>query len=437
MLSRTLLIRFLALATLWITSSSSRADNWPQWRGPTHDGISTAKNLPAEWSATKNLAWKVELPGMGGSTPAIWNDRLYLTCEDGEDLVLICYTTQGKQVWKTKISSGKQRFRADEGNQASPSPCTDGKNIWVFFGTGDCACCDADGKMVWKFNAQERYGKFDILHGMHVTPLLHGDRLYLALLHTGGSWVIALDKGTGKEVWKVERPTDGDFEGTHSYASPTLWQSGKDTLLVVHGSDYTTGHSLTDGKEIWRLGDLNPKSRYDRTFRMIASPTAAGDLLIVPTCKSGPVIALKPNAQGDIKAGSPFEQWRLAGGSATTPNRTPDVPNPLIHDGLVYLCRQYAKDRGALLCVELKTGKEVYSQPIHPARYRASLLLADGKIYLAARDGVVTVVKPGPKFEQLAVNKMDDEIAASPAVAGGRIYLRGFKALHAISVEGK
>ncbi|MGE3809628.1 MAG: PQQ-binding-like beta-propeller repeat protein [Gemmataceae bacterium] len=414
------------------------AENWPQWRGPAGNNISTETNLPTEFGPVKNLAWKAPLPGMGGSTPIIWDKRLFITAEDGEDLVLLCFDLDGKELWKSKISSGKKRFRNDEGNQASPSPCTDGKHVWVFFGTGEFACCDMTGKIVWEFNAEERYGKFDILHGMHVTPLLDGDRLYLSLLHAGRSWVVALDKATGKDVWKVNRPTDGDFEGTHSYASPVMWRKGKDAYLIVHGADYTTAHDLKDGHQIWRLGDLNPKgNRYDRTFRIIASPTVTPDLIVIPTCKSGPVVALKPDATGDIKAGSKFEQWRIPPGSKEVPNRTPDVPCPLIDNGLIYIVRQYGLDTGALYCFDLETGKQIYVQKLTPARYRATPVLADGKIYIVARDGVVTVVKPGKEFKLLATNKMGDEIAASPAVSQGRIYLRGFKGLYAISEGGK
>lgn len=434
---RSIAVRWWSIpCALLLVCAAVRAENWPQWRGPNGNNISGEMNLPAEWSATKNLAWKVPLPGMGGSTPIVWEDRIFLTSEDGDDLVLLCLDTKGKQLWKTKIGTGKKRFRTDEGNQASPSPCTDGKHVYAFFGTGEFACCDFQGNLVWKFNAEERYGKFDILHGMHVTPLLDGDRLYLSLLHAAGAWVVALDKSNGKEVWKVARPTDGDFEGTHSYASPVMWR-GKEPYLVVHGCDYTTAHRLTDGGEIWRLGDLNPKNKYDRTFRIIASPTVTSDLIVVPTCKSGPVVAVKPDAKGAVKAGSGFEVWRIPGGTGDKPNTTPDVPCPLVHDGLVYFVRQYARDKGALICVDLKTGKEHYHEALHPARYRACPVYADGKIYLAARDGTVTVVKPGPKFRVLKVNKMDDEIASSPVISQGRIYIRGFGALYAISQDGK
>jgi outer membrane protein assembly factor BamB len=385
----------------------------------------------------KNLAWTVPLPGMGGSTPIIWGDRIFLTSEDGNDVALLCLNTKGQQLWKTGVGAGKRRrYMKDEANDASPSPSTDGKHVYAFFGTGDFVCCDMGGNIVWRFNAQERYGKFIIQHGIHITPVLHEDRLYLSLLHSGGWWVLAFDKATGKEVWKVRRDTDATDECEQAYASPILWHDGKDAYLVVLGCDYATAHRLKDGSEIWRVGDLNPKKTYNRMFRIIATPAASADLIVVPSARDGPVIGVVPEATGMIKPGGPFERWRQGTGPGRL-SKTPDVPAPLIHDGLVYLCRQYMRESGALICLDAKTGKELYYEQIHPARYRASPVYADGKIYLAARDGMVTVVKAGPKFELLATNKMPDQIAASPAIADGRIYLRGFKALYAISEGGK
>src|SRR5262249_25045573 len=150
---------------------------------------------------------------------------------------------------------------------------------------GDLACFDVDGNEQWRLNVQEKYGKFKIMHGMHVTPVLDGDRLYLALLTQGGMWVVAFDKANGREVWKAERPTDGHFEGEHSYASPFLWRRGNEAYLVVHGCDYATAHSLKDGSEIWRLGDLNPKDKYNSSLRFVASPAVSPDLIVVPTAK--------------------------------------------------------------------------------------------------------------------------------------------------------
>src|SRR5437667_2129974 len=283
--------------------AAARAENWPQWRGPSNDGISNEKNLPAEWSATKNIAWKLPLPGTSGATPAIWNDRIFLTSQDGSDIVLLCVSTEGKQLWKQKLGTGNRKFMYDEGNQASPSPSTDGQHVYAFAGTGDFACFDFDGKEIWRFNSQKRYGEFDIQHGMHVTPLLHGDRLYHSLLHSGAWVVTAIDKTTGKDVWKIERDSDAEGENEQAYASPVLWHRGKDEYLIVHGNDYATAHRLSDGGEIWRLGDLNPRKRYNYTLRLIASPVATPDLIVVPSAKNGPVVGVKPEAKGKIAAG--------------------------------------------------------------------------------------------------------------------------------------
>src|SRR5262249_45014117 len=159
---------------------------------------------------------------------------------------------------------------------------------------------------------------------------------------------------------------------------------GKEAYLVVHGNDYATAHRLEDGKEIWRVGDLNPKGKYNPTLRFVASPVAVADLIVVPTAKNGPVVGVKPDAAGMVNTRSPYEQWRR-------PANTPDVPSPLIHDGLLYLC----SEGGILRCMDAKTGKQFYEQRLHGDRYRASPIYADGKVYLTARGGVVTVVKAG------------------------------------------
>jgi outer membrane protein assembly factor BamB len=425
--------RRLAVALMLILTGNAfskefdASKNWPQWRGANHDGVSSEKGLPTEWSLTKNLAWKLPLPGVGSSTPIVWGDRIFLTCQDGQDLVLMCVGADGKELWKHELGKGNKMVRGDEGNGASASASTDGKHVYAFVGTGELTCLDFDGKEVWKFNTQDRYGKFRIQFGIHSTPVLDGDRLYLQLIHSGGAWVVALDKATGKDVWKVARESDGTDECEHSYASPTIWRKGKDAYLITHGNDYAIAHRLADGSEIWRVGGLNPKTRYNRTLRFVTSPLATPDLIVIPSAKNGPVVGLKPDATGLIMAGSAGEQWRMN-------SNTPDVPSPLLHDGLVYLC----KENGLLICLDAKTGEQKYSQQIFKSRYRASPVYADGHIYLTARDGgVVTVIKAGPKFQEVAVNKLPDEFTASPAPAGGRIYLHGFKTLYAIGAEEK
>jgi outer membrane protein assembly factor BamB len=402
------------------------ASNWPQWRGPENDGISKETGLAAEWSESKNIAWKLKMPGMAGSTPAVWGERIFLTSEEDNDLSLLCIDTGGKALWKTKLASGRQRFMRGEGNNASPSPSTDGKHVWAYVGTGDLGCYDFDGKQVWKFNVQDRYGNFRIQHGMHTTPLLDGDRLYIQLIHSNGQFVLALDKATGKEIWKVIRKSDGRAENEHSYASPVIWRKGSNAYLITHGNDYAIAHRLQDGSEIWRVGELNPKDRYRRDLRFVASPVASQDLIVIPSAKDHGVVGLKPEAKGLVMPGGKYELWRLNRG-------TPDVPSPLVYNGLVYLCRE----NGFLICLDAKTGKEQYNQRIHNSIYRASPLAADGHIYLTARDGTVTVVKAGPTFERVAENRLADVFTASPAISNGCIYLRGWNTLYAIGVSGK
>jgi outer membrane protein assembly factor BamB len=417
----------VACPVLLALAGAAAAENWPQWRGPNYDGISSETGLPTEWSADKNLAWKFDMPGMGSSTPAIWGSRIFLTSQDGSDLVVLCVSTAGKELWRHKLGTATKPARGSEGNGASASASTNGKHVYAFVGSGELACLDFDGKEVWKFNTHQRYGKVDVGFGLHSTPVLDRDRLYLQIIHPGGAWVIAVDAATGKDIWKVKRESDGRAECEHSYASPTLWRKGKDAYLITHGNDYAIAHRLEDGSEIWRVGGLNPKDSYNSTLRFVSSPLATPNLIIIPSAKNGPVVALKPDAMGLVMAGNTAEVWRM-------PHNTPDVPSPLLYDGLVYLCQA----SNNLTCVDAKTGEQKYNQRIWSSRYRASPTYAGGHIYLAARDGgVITVVKPGPQFEQVAVNKLPDEFTASPAISGGRIYLRGFKALYAISTDGK
>ncbi|HVW01834.1 MAG TPA: PQQ-binding-like beta-propeller repeat protein [Planctomycetaceae bacterium] len=403
-----------------------RADNWPQWRGPKHDGISHEVGIPTTWSKTENVAWRLPLPGPAGSTPVVWQDHIFLTSAEGPDLVLIAANTNGKQLWKQTLGTGDKKARGDEGNLASPSPATDGEHVWAFVGTGDLHCYDFAGKLVWKANIQERYGKFEIQFGMSSTPVLDGDRLYLQLIHGEGNpktreaLVLALDKATGKEVWKQPRPSEAHTENEHSYASPTIYRDDKQAYLLTHGADYTIAHSLEDGHELWRCGGHHDE-KYNPTLRLVASPVAVPGLIIAPSAKNGPVLAISPDAKGDITDSTKYRLW-------TREHNTPDVSSPLVYDGIVYLCRE----NGNLLTLDAKTGAEIYEKTTHRDRHRASPVYADGKIYLSSRDGTISVIKTGREFEMLSQNKMEEDISASPAISNGRIYLRTFESLIAI-----
>jgi len=387
--------RSLLLCGSFVLAASTAAlagDNWPAWRGPKLDGISDVSNLPVRFSKTENVIWRTPLSGPAGATPVIWGNQIFLTSAEDERLLLECLSTSGELLWQRQVDEGNKVVRGDEGNSASPSPLTDGQHVWSFMGTGMLACFDFSGNPVWKLDVEQRYGELKIAFGMTSTPVLDGDRLYLQLIHSGGAIVVALDKNTGEEIWKTNRPSDARMECEHSYASPILYRDAEREFLLTHGADYIIAHRLEDGAEIWRCGGLNPKGKYNPTLRFVASPTWAEGIIIVPSAKNGPVLALRPNRSGDLADSADGHLW-------IRDRNTPDVPSPLIVDGLVYLCRE----NGDLICLDADSGEEIYYERTHRQRHRASPLYADGKIYLAARDGVVTVVRagrssPGPQI---------------------------------------
>ena len=404
------------------------AENWPQWRGADFAGICAESPVPMVWSAHENIAWRLDLPGQAGATPVVWDDRIFLTTAAENELQLWCVSTAGKFLWKQTLSADDRSVRGDEGNMASPSPSTDGKHVWAMVGTGTLACFDTNGNEIWKFNLQDRYGEFQIQFGMASTPVLFDQRLFLQLIHGDGisdtreALVVCLDAVTSQEIWRQPRFTEASKECEHSYASPIVYTlHGPDkAFFLTHGADYIIAHDLADGHELWRCGGLNPHSNYHPTFRFVASPSATKNLIIVPTAKNGPVLGIRPFGRGDI-TDTEYVAWRY-------PKNTPDVPSPLAHYSLVYLCRE----NGNLLCLDANSAEKIYEERTVRDRHRASPVFADGKIYLTSRGGIVTVVRAGRKFEVLATNELEEEIASSPVFANGTLYLRTYKSLIAI-----
>ena len=408
------------LLGVFILVGALYAENWHQWRGPNNDGISHETDVPIQWSQTENVKWRLPLPGEAASTPVISEDKIFLTSAEGNALVLMCISTEGEEIWKQTVGHGNRSVRGGEGNSAAPSPVTDGEHVWVFLGTGDLACYDFDGNQVWHTNLAERYGSFNLYFVMSTTPLLDKERLYIHLIHSNAWVVLALDKMTGKEIWKHNRKSDATDECEQAYTSPILYRDAEREYLVVHGADYVTAHSLEDGNEIWRCGGLNPVMGYNPSLRFVASPVATEGLIVVPSAKNGPVLGIDPAAKGDI-TDSKWQLWKLRQG-------TPDVPSPLIHEGLIYLCGE----RGNLTCLDAATGEQLYRERTHRHRHRASPVYADGHIYLTSRDGIVNVVKAGRKFEIVARNSIEEAVAASPVISNGTLYLRSYQALYAI-----
>ncbi|MEO8260379.1 MAG: PQQ-binding-like beta-propeller repeat protein [Acidobacteriota bacterium] len=414
----------LTLVLLVAAAAMPAAENWPQWRGPALNGISGEKNLPVSWSKTENIAWKMAVPDYSGSTPIVWGDRIFIGVAEGGDLFLWCVDrNRGVALWKQRLGGGNVRMMKQ--NMSSPSPVTDGRTVWVMTGTGILKAFDLAGKELWMRDIQREYGRFGLQWGYGSSPLLHEDALYVQVLHgmhtNDPSYLLRIDKATGKTVWRVERPTQARFESPDAYTTPALLRSGTSTEIVITGGDVVTGHDPATGKELWRANGLNPAN--DGSYRIVASPVVFGDIVVTPS-RERPILALRAGGRGDVTRSHVL--W--------SSNNGPDVPTPVTDGTYLYV----VNDRGIMWCLDLKTGKDVYSrQRVRSATYSGSPVIADGRIYVTNEDGVTVVVKAGPTFQVLAENDLDDYTLSSPAVSEGQIFIRTSKFLYAIGKRTK
>jgi outer membrane protein assembly factor BamB len=412
-------------AVITILTLSLGASDWPSWRGPAGNGVSDETNLPLKWSHTENVAWKLAMPSFSGSTPVIWGNRIFLNVADElhskEAVTLHLWSVNrdtGTVVWQRPLGGGNHQERKQ--NMSSPSPVTDGTSVWVMTGTGILKAFDFAGTELWARDIQKDYGRFGLNWGYGSSPLLHGDSLYVQVLHgmrtDDPSYLLRIEKATGKTVWRVERPTHARMESPDAYTTPALVEYGGTTEIVLTGGDVVTGHDPATGKELWRASGLNPTN--DPNYRIVASPVTFGDLIIAPT-RERPMLALKAGGRGDVTTTARL--WSFDAG--------PDVPTPVTDGTFVYVIN----DRGIMACLDAKTGREHYSrQRLRPATYSASPVLADGRVYVTNEDGVTSVVKAGPQFQVLAENEFDDYTLSSPAISGGRMFFRTTKFLWAI-----
>lgn len=420
-MNRLLIAALFALAL----SAPASADNWPQWRGPKGDGHSAEKGIPTEWGADKNVVWKLKMPGIGAGTPAIWGDDIFVTSVDGDRVVVMCVGTDGKEKWREKLSdTGAKRYKNPSGadvSDASPSCATDGKHVWAAASNGALACFTVAGKKVWDKDLQ-KYGAYQIQFGCHWTPVLYKGALYMQVMHRKAQKVVKLDAATGEEKWAVDRPGYSKGESPDVYASALIWEGTGGAQLVAHGNDFTTGHDLETGKELWRVQGLNPGG--SGAWRFVSNVLATPDLIVVPSCKNGPLVAFNPvGAKGDINPENKAEAWRV------TP--TPDVVAPLRVGDTIYLCQH-----GPFLALDAKTGKQLYKDNVGKGYHWANMVYADGKIVTSSQDGVSAVVEANPTaFKKLATNTLPDKLFGSPAVSGGRIYFRGYGYLWAIGTK--
>jgi outer membrane protein assembly factor BamB len=397
----------------------SAAPDWPHWRGPTRNGVSDETNLPVRWSSEENVHWKVALPGRSGSTPVIWGDRIFVTVTENDAIELWCVNRgTGDVMWKAPLGGGNRSSR--KANMSTPSPVTDGESVWVLTGTGLLRRFDFSGKEIWLRNITGEYGRFGLNYAYGSSPLLFDDALYVQVLHgmrtDDPSYILRIDKGTGRTVWRVERPTDARRESPDSYTTPAIVRAGNGLELVVSGGDCVTGHDLATGRELWRANGLNPYQESD--YRLVASPVVVGEMVVVPS-RVRPMLVVKAGGRGDVT--SSHRLWSSDVG--------PDVPSPVSDGEYLYVIR----DSGILYCFDVRTGAEIYSGRRLPSgTYSSSLVLADGKIYATNEDGVTSVVRAGPQFEILAENNLDDYTLSSPAISNGQIFLRTDFALWAI-----
>jgi outer membrane protein assembly factor BamB len=409
----------VALIVLAGAGRHAAAENWPQWRGALRNGVSTEKNVPLRWTKTENITWKIGLPAWSGSTPIVWGNRVFLNVADGSELFLWSIDRgTGGLVWKQRLGGGNVRLQKQ--NMSSPSPVTDGRTVWTMTGTGIVKAFDFDGKELWARDIPRDYGRFGLNWGYGSSPLLTEDGLYVQVLHgmhtKEPSYLLRLDKTTGKTVWRVERPTPARFESPDAYTTPALLQYGASQEIVVSGGDVVTGHDPATGKELWRASGLNPQN--NGSYRLVASPVVSGEFIYVPS-RERPLLALKGGGRGDVTRTHVL--WSFDNG--------PDVPTPVTDGAYVYLIN----DRGIVWCLDAKTGKEVYGRKrLHPATYSGSPVLVDGRIYVTNEDGLTSVLKTGPAFEVLAENDLDGYTLSSPAVSDGQIFIRTEKFLYCI-----
>ncbi len=406
-----------------LTSVTLFADNWPQWRGPELNGVSRERGLVASWTQTENVAWKLPMPSRSGATPIVWNDTIFLNValhlSQGELELWSVARSSGAVTWKRPLGGGNNLQRKQ--NMSSPSPVTDGAMVWVMTGTGILKAFDFKGTELWTRDIQKDYGRFGLNYGYASSPLLYDDALYVQVLHgmytDDPSYVLRIDKKTGRTVWRVERPTDARQESPDSYTTPALLKYGTAAEIVITGGDAVTGHDPATGKELWRVRGLNPDRRGD--YRIVSSPVVAGGLVIAPTRES-PMLAVRSGGRGDVT--STHVAWAFTRGG-------PDVPTPVSDGQYVYV----VNDRGVVHCLDARTGQVVYGpQRLKSGTYSASPVLADGRIYVTSEDGVTSVFTAGPSFQVVAENAVDEYTLSSVAVSNGQIFLRTEKHLYAI-----
>ena len=405
--------RYLSLLFLinFVNVTAPAAD-WPCWRGPNGLGVSSEKDLPVSWSKENNVAWTVSVPGTGASSPIIVGDRVYLTSQTSDTglHVIAIDRKTGAVAWDREIAQGKLKTN-NLHNMATPTPASDGAHIWVLFGTGDVACLDADGKLVWHRNLVKEYGEYRTNHGMGTSPMLFEDKLYIACMHQGPSYVLALNAANGDVVWKKDRNLPPKDESQDSYSSPIFVATRTGTQLVLAGAEHVNAYAPATGEQLWVCGGFRVATPNGRT---IAGPTAGGDSIIAVASGFGNLgytVALKTGGKGDITES--HRQW-------TSKKFSPDCPTPVVYGNKVFQVR----DDGLASCLDLKSGEADWQERLFSANVKVSPVAADSKIYFMNGNGSCTVVKAAPRLEILATNDLKETTLSTPAISHGQLFVR-------------
>lgn len=423
---------------------SVAAGDWPQFRGPNNSGVSPPSQAPSQWSATKNLAWTQKIPGYGWSSPIVVGDKIIVTTAVSEkqkrpqpfsfsmignakppDAVyrweIHCLDRHtGKPLWSHVALERKPTIAATFGNTyASETPVSDGVCVYAYFGMHGVYCCDLDGKEVW----QRDLGAYKMLMnwGTASSPALDGDRLFILCDNDEQSFLVALDKRTGKDLWRVTR------DEKSNWTTPFVWRNQHRVELVAAGGTAIRSYDPADGRVLWEL----KRPAASPVSYVNATPVASERMLYVGAGSrpgQSPLWAVKAGASGDIslKTG---ETWNAHIAWSST-KVCPPMASPLLYNDNLYIVMQ---NSAILMCLDATTGKEVYKERLKGARsFTSSPWAYDGKLYCLDEDGQTFVVKAGPKFELLGKNDIKDMFWSTPALAWDALYLRGADQLYCI-----
>lgn len=406
-----------AFAMLW-TSVCTAADTseWPNWRGPFGNGVALKGTYPTTWSEEQNIAWQAQLNGRGASTPAVAGDRLFVTSADDKANLLQAFRMDGSRLWSVEIGTPRAA-KNRKATGSNSSPITDGQFIVAYFKSGDIACCRINGDIVWRVNLQSKYGEDTLWWDLGTSPVFTEKAVVIAVMQSGPSYLLALDRATGDLLWQTNRELPAPNEANQSYSTPIVAQVGGEEVLLTLGADHLTCHQASSGKLLWKQGGFNPKQ--EQYFRSIASPVLADDLVICPYARGNTLTAVRLS----VKSEDDRIAWRRS-------DLGSDVPTPVASGQRLYV----VGDKGMLWCLNPTTGATLWEEELPKSRfaYSSSPIVAGGNVYITREDATTFVVKDGPQFELVATNKVPGNTVATPVLAANSLFLRTYDVLYCI-----